>query len=71
MVTRIGDSAETVTGPMLALSSSNARRFPTSPVIPKTARNLAIGLALGVLLGIGLAVLRDRLDNTVKDRADS
>ena len=53
---------------MLALSSSNARRFPTHPVIPKTARNIAIGLALGVALGIGLAVLRDLLDNTVKDR---
>ena len=53
---------------MLALSSSNTRRFPTSPVIPKTTRNLAIGLALGVLLGIGLAVLRDRFDNTVKNR---
>ena len=42
--------------------------LPASPVIPKTTRNLAIGLALGVLLGIGLAVLRDRFDNTVKDR---
>ena len=37
-------------------------------MIPKTARNIAIGLALGVVLGIGLAVLRDLLDNTVKDR---
>ena len=53
---------------MLALSSSNARRFPKHPVSPKTTRNLAIGLALGVLLGIGLAFLRDLLDNTVKDR---
>ena len=42
--------------------------IPDHPVIPKTARNIAIGLALGVLLGIGLAVLRDLLDNTVKDR---
>ena len=42
--------------------------LPTNPVIPKQTRNLAIGLALGVLLGIGLAVLRDRLDNTVKDQ---
>ncbi|NLG55328.1 MAG: polysaccharide biosynthesis tyrosine autokinase [Rhodococcus sp.] len=41
---------------------------PTSPVSPKTKRNLALGLAVGVLLGIALAVLRDRLDNTVKDR---
>lgn len=42
--------------------------IPDDPVIPKTARNIAIGLALGVLLGIGLAILRDLLDNTVKDR---
>ena len=42
--------------------------IPDHPVIPKTARNIAIGLALGVVLGIGLAVLRDRFDNTVKDR---
>jgi capsular exopolysaccharide synthesis family protein len=42
--------------------------LPTKPVIPKTIRNIGIGLALGVLLGIGLAVLRDLLDNTIKDR---
>lgn len=38
------------------------------PVIPKTARNIAIGLVLGVLLGVSLAIMRDMLDNTVKDR---
>lgn len=42
--------------------------IPEAPVIPKPARNIAIGLALGLLLGMGLAVLRDLLDNTVKDR---
>jgi capsular exopolysaccharide synthesis family protein len=41
--------------------------IPEEPVTPKPFRNLAIGLALGLLLGIGFAVLRDRLDNTVKD----
>ncbi|WP_413766867.1 polysaccharide biosynthesis tyrosine autokinase [Rhodococcus pyridinivorans] len=41
---------------------------PSSPVTPKTTRNVALGLAVGVLLGIALAVLRDRLDNTIKDR---
>jgi receptor protein-tyrosine kinase len=40
--------------------------LPTTPVIPATTRNLALGGAVGVLLGIGLAFLRDRLDNTVK-----
>lgn len=42
--------------------------IPQDPVVPKTARNIVFGLALGVLLGIGLAVIRDLLDNTVKDR---
>ena len=42
--------------------------IPDHPVIPKTARNIALGLALGVALGFGFAVLRDLLDNTVKDR---
>ncbi|MGN0041356.1 MULTISPECIES: polysaccharide biosynthesis tyrosine autokinase [unclassified Rhodococcus (in: high G+C Gram-positive bacteria)] len=41
---------------------------PSTPVVPKTSRNVALGLAVGLLLGIALAVLRDRLDNTVKDR---
>ncbi len=41
---------------------------PTKPVIPKTFRNIAAGVGLGVLLGVGIAVLRDRLDNTVKTR---
>jgi capsular exopolysaccharide synthesis family protein len=42
--------------------------IPEHPVVPKTARNIAIGLVLGLAAGIGLAVLRDRLDNTVKER---
>lgn len=42
--------------------------IPNNPVVPKTARNIAAGLGLGLMLGIGLAVLRDALDNTVKAR---
>ncbi|OZC75199.1 protein tyrosine kinase [Rhodococcus sp. 06-462-5] len=41
-----------------------------SPVSPNTKRNLALGAAVGLLLGIALAVLRDRLDNTIKDRRE-
>ncbi|OZF55229.1 protein tyrosine kinase [Rhodococcus sp. 14-2470-1b] len=40
----------------------------SAPVSPKTTRNLALGAAVGLLLGIALAVLRDRLDNTIKTR---
>lgn len=39
-----------------------------TPVSPQTKRNIALGLGVGLLLGIGLAILRDRLDNTVKNR---
>lgn len=42
--------------------------IPADPVIPKPTRNIAIGAALGALLGFGLAVLRDRFDNTIKNR---
>ena len=42
--------------------------IPVKPVVPKKSRTLAVGIVLGGLLGIGLALLRDLLDNTVKDR---
>lgn len=38
-----------------------------SPVVPNTFRNLAVGVMLGLLAGVGLAIGRDMLDNTVKD----
>jgi capsular exopolysaccharide synthesis family protein len=42
--------------------------IPEEPVSPKPIRNYAVGIAFGLLLGIGLAFLRDRLDNTVKNQ---
>ncbi len=42
--------------------------IPESPVVPKPVRNIAMGLLLGMAVGVGLAVLRDLLDNTVKTR---
>lgn len=44
--------------------------IPSSPVVPKTARNLALGLGLGLIFGVAFALLRDLMDNTVKDRVD-
>lgn len=44
--------------------------LPTEPVVRQPVRNIAIGFALGLLLGTALAFLRDRLDNTVKDADD-
>lgn len=42
--------------------------IPTAPTVPNPKRNIAAGLAGGLILGFGLALLRDRLDNTVKRR---
>ena len=42
----------------------------TSPVSPNPVRNLALGLVLGVLLGLGLAVLRHLMDTTVRTADD-
>lgn len=42
----------------------------TSPVSPQPLRNIALGLALGLLAGVGAAVLRETLDRTVKTVED-
>jgi capsular exopolysaccharide synthesis family protein len=39
----------------------------TSPVSPHTKRNVALGLVVGVLLGIGLILLLEQLDTRIKD----
>ena len=39
---------------------------PESPVSPQPVRNLGLGLVLGLLLGAGIAVLRETLDTSVK-----
>ena len=44
--------------------------LPTDPVAPRPVRNLALALALGLLVGVGFALLREILDNTVKNPAD-
>ncbi|WP_076261518.1 polysaccharide biosynthesis tyrosine autokinase [Intrasporangium flavum] len=41
-----------------------------TPVSPKPTRNLALGLVMGLLLGFGLALLRDVLDKSVKSQRD-
>jgi receptor protein-tyrosine kinase len=38
---------------------------PEEPVSPKPVRNLAIGVILGLALGVGMAILRDALDTSI------
>jgi capsular exopolysaccharide synthesis family protein len=50
---------EVVAGPKLA----------GAPVAPTPVRNLALALVLGLLVGVGIAALREAMDTTVKDAA--
>jgi len=42
----------------------------TTPVSPHTKRNTALGLVVGILLGIGLILLLEQLDTRIKDEED-
>ena len=44
--------------------------LPVAPVSPRTKVNIALGLLVGLALGIGVAVLRETLDTTVKTSED-
>lgn len=39
---------------------------PSAPSTPKTTRNVALGILLGLVLGISLALLRDQFDRRLK-----
>lgn len=42
----------------------------TSPVSPKPTRNIALALILGLLLGVGAAILRHMLDTKIRSKDD-
>ncbi|MEW1954948.1 polysaccharide biosynthesis tyrosine autokinase [Terrabacter sp. NPDC080008] len=54
----------------VTLSVTRPATLEPSPVSPKPTRNLALGLVLGLLLGFGVALLRDVLDKSVKSQRD-
>jgi succinoglycan biosynthesis transport protein ExoP len=53
-------------GSTLRVSLVDPALKPVMPVRPRTEFNIAIGLLLGVAVGVGLALLRERLDTTIR-----
>ncbi|AHC24222.1 MULTISPECIES: polysaccharide biosynthesis tyrosine autokinase [Mycobacteriaceae] len=62
------ETPEDGTSPSSRVVVEQRASIPDDPVVPKTSRNILLGLLAGLAAGIGLAILRDVLDNTVKDR---
>lgn len=62
-----GGSANTRDAPVTVVVVEPAQ-VADAPVSPNIPRNIVLGLVIGLLLGIVAAVLRDRLDRTIKDR---
>jgi capsular exopolysaccharide synthesis family protein len=44
--------------------------LPLAPVSPRTGVNIALGLLVGLALGVGVAVLRETLDTSIKTSED-
>ena len=44
--------------------------FPTKPIPKKTTRNAAMGLILGLILGFGIALIKELMDNTIRSEED-
>lgn len=54
--------------PNARVSVEQRASLPTEPIVPNTPRNLTLGVALGILLGLSLAFLRELFNNKVRDQ---
>ncbi len=54
------------TAGVVSLDVVDSAKLDTSPVEPRTKRNIAVGLLAGLLLGLALAILREVLDKSVR-----
>jgi succinoglycan biosynthesis transport protein ExoP len=59
-----------VTASNVKVSTIQAADLVTDPATPNVARNLALGAVLGLVLGFSLALIRQRTDRSIRNRAD-
>ncbi|MDP2773909.1 MAG: polysaccharide biosynthesis tyrosine autokinase [Nocardioides sp.] len=55
---------------LITASIVDNAQVTSSPVSPQPVRNIGLGAVLGLLLGIGLAVMRELMDTTLKSAED-
>ena len=54
----------------MRLTVIHPAQIPGAPITPNKVLNIGLGFVVGLLIGIGIVVLRDVLDNTVKSPSD-
>lgn len=66
----LNDPNPDFTTSVVKLTTVYQAMVPQQPISPKPVLNIGLGAVVGLLLGLGIVVLRDVLDNTVKSPAD-
>jgi polysaccharide biosynthesis transport protein len=51
------------------VSVTREATLPSNPISPRTNLNLALGLFIGLALGVGVALLRNALDRTIRSKS--
>jgi capsular exopolysaccharide synthesis family protein len=70
LVTVARDTDRAATGLPITLRLTGPARVPGSPISPDPAAEVGIGAVVGLLLGLGLVVIRYQHDHTVRSRGD-
>ncbi|MCZ2846582.1 polysaccharide biosynthesis tyrosine autokinase [Modestobacter sp. VKM Ac-2978] len=68
----VGELETPEAGPSpVRVAVTDSPEVPTVPSSPQTARNVALGLLVGLLIGAALAIARVRLDRSVRDAEEA
>lgn len=68
--TTVYPSTSNITNSVVKLTQAYPANLPVNPVAPKPTLNIALGVLIGLLLSLGIIILRDVLDNTMKGPTD-